>query len=101
MTTGTLTLFPYLLDGCTWAFDGHDAELRLLRPDPSGSGNWYCTTLDGEYHELWLCPALFCYFAEAPERIFVQAAPLPEGVNPHWAPSAGETARRFVEAPRA
>jgi hypothetical protein len=81
------------------AFDGHDAELRLLRPDPSGSGNWYGTTLDGEYHELWLCPALFCYFVAAPKLIFVKAAPLPEGVNPHWTPGPNDGARRFVGVP--
>jgi hypothetical protein len=82
------------------AFEGHDAELQWLKADPSGSGNWYATTLDGEYHELWLCPALFCYFESAPKKIFVKAAPLPEGVNPHWTPSPGDDARRFVEAPQ-
>lgn len=82
------------------AFEGRDAELQWLRADPSGTGNWYETTLDGERHELWLCPALFCYFESAPERIFVKAEVLPIGVDPHWSPGAGETARRFVEAPR-
>jgi hypothetical protein len=82
------------------AFNGHDAELKWLRPDPSGSGNWYGTTLDGEYHELWLCPALFCYFETAPKHIFVKADRLPEGINPHWTPAPGDNARRFVEAPR-
>ncbi len=81
------------------AFGGHDAELQWLRGDPSGSGNWYGTTLDGEYHELWLCPALFCYFETAPKRIFVKAAPLPEGVNPHWTPGPDDGARRFVGVP--
>lgn len=81
------------------AFDGHDAELRWLHPDPSGSGNWYGTTLDGEYHELWLCPALLCYFEAAPTQIFLKAAPLPEGVNPHWTPGPGDFPRRFEGVP--
>jgi hypothetical protein len=81
-------------------FDGHDAKLEWLRADPSGSGNWYSTTLAGEHFELWLCPALFCYFDFTPRRIFVRAEPLPAGVELHWKPQHGQEARRFVEAPR-
>ena len=81
-------------------FDGHDAELEWLREDPSAVGNWYATTLAGERFELWLCPALFCYFDEAPPRIFLKAEPLPAGISPHWKPKPGQEARRFVEAPR-
>ena len=82
------------------AFEGSDAELKWLKADPTGSGNWCEMTLDGERHELWLCPALFCYFESAPKRIFVKAEPLPVGLDPHWTPGPGDEARRFVEAPR-
>jgi hypothetical protein len=36
-------------------------------------GNWYYSAdLDLEG---WLCPALFCYFETAPEKIFAQFKP--------------------------
>jgi len=81
-------------------FDGHDAELEWLRADPSGAGNWYSTILAGERFELWLCPALFCYFDSTPRRIYVRAERLPAGISPFWKPKPGQEARRFVEAPR-
>jgi hypothetical protein len=81
-------------------FDGHDATLEWLREDASGVGNWYATILAEERYELWLCPALFCYFDEAPRRIFLRAEPLPAGINPFWRPTHGDEPRRFVEAPR-
>jgi hypothetical protein len=82
------------------AFDGHDTILEWLREDPSTVGNWYSTTLAEERFELWLCPALFCYFEEAPRRIFLRAEPLPAGISPFWRPKPGDEPRRFVEAPR-
>jgi len=82
------------------AFDGHDAEIVWLHEDPSAVGNWYETTLAGERFQLWLCPALFCYFDEAPQRIYLRAEPLPAGVSPQWKPKPGDEARRFVESPR-
>jgi hypothetical protein len=81
------------------AFDGQNAELEWLRADPSGTGNWYATILAGERFELWLCPALLCYFDEAPQRIYLRVEPLPAGISPHWMPKPGDEARRFVEAP--
>lgn len=33
-------------------------------------GNWY--TLDGTDEEGWLCPALFLYYPEAPEKLYIQ-----------------------------
>ena len=38
-------------------FDGHDVELRWLRPDPV-DGNWYAGDVAGQRMEAWLCPAL-------------------------------------------
>lgn len=78
--------------------DGHDAVLSLLRPDEY-EGNWYQGYVAGLRMECWLCPALFCYFPAAPEKIYVRADPLPQGVNPIWEPRGDEEPRRFVQAP--
>lgn len=48
-------------------------QRRLLRKREEFGGWWYATEqppLEG-----WLCPALFRYFDEAPEEIFVKAEP--------------------------
>jgi hypothetical protein len=80
-------------------FAGADVELSWVRPDP-GSGNWYQGDVAGERMECWLCPALFCYFDEAPPRIFVRAESLPKGVNPIWTPEPEQPGRRFVGPPQ-
>jgi len=77
-------------------FDGYDVELKWLRADEV-EGNWYEGTVAGEAMQCWLCPALFCYFDTAPERIYVGAEPLPPGIDPIWHPEQGEQSRRFVE----
>jgi hypothetical protein len=79
-------------------FNGHDAVLSLLRPDEH-EGNWYGGAVAGLAMECWLCPALFCYFPSAPEKIYVQADPLPAGVKPIWEPPDDAEPRRFVAAP--
>ncbi len=49
-------------------FPGHQGEFEWRREEYGG--NWYYNTaLDMEG---WLCPALFHYFAEAPQWIYVQ-----------------------------
>jgi len=53
-------------------FPGFHKEALRVRED--FGGNWYRfeePALDG-----WLCPALFCYFDEAPERLYVRAEAL-------------------------
>ncbi|MEX0676026.1 MAG: hypothetical protein WD063_03055 [Pirellulales bacterium] len=92
----------------------HDVELTWMPPNeaaraigqPAGSlpgvGNWYTGVVAGEKMVAWLCPALYEYFADAPPRIFVKAAKLPEGVDPVWhigrnAPEA----RRYMSVPEA
>ena len=77
-------------------FDRYDVELKRLRADEV-EGNWYEGTVAGEAMQCWLCPALFCYFDTAPERIYVGAGTLPEGIDPIWHPESGEETRRFVE----
>jgi hypothetical protein len=50
------------------AFPGHQFHLERVRSE--GGGNWYRSAdLDMEG---WLCPALFKYFDEAPEDLYVQ-----------------------------
>jgi len=47
-------------------FPGHRYSLRWVREE--FGGNWYlCEELNMEG---WLCPALFHYFDQAPERIY-------------------------------
>jgi hypothetical protein len=49
--------------------------------------------------EGWLCPALGLYFHTAPARIFVEAEPLPAGVDPIWHVGREDgMAVRFVSA---
>ncbi len=52
-------------------FPGHAAELEWLREEYEG--NWYLWRKTGQ--EGWLCPALFKYFARAPEKIYCKAEP--------------------------
>ena len=90
----------------------HDVELSWLSPEDvaaefhctlnelPGEGNWYRGMVAGEEMVGWLCPALFCYFDEAPPKIFVKAEPLPADVDPIWRVKADDPrARRFVAAP--
>lgn len=54
-------------------FPGYQAELVLLREEYGG--NWYrwpTKNLEG-----WLCPALFKYFLEAPNKIYCKAEEIP------------------------
>jgi hypothetical protein len=53
-------------------FPGYQFELRWKREE--FGGNWYYSVSHGL--EGWLCPAMFAYFDQAPERIFVQVKPL-------------------------
>jgi hypothetical protein len=69
-------------------FDGHEVELRWLRPDPAG-GNWYAGDVVGQPMEAWLCPALLLYFRTPPDRIFVHCEALPPGIEPIWSPPPG------------
>ena len=54
-------------------FPDADAVLEHLRPDGSGSGNWY--KLLGTNMEGWLCPALLRYFESPPSKIYIQVKP--------------------------
>jgi len=53
-------------------FAGYQASLTWVRADPV-EGNWYRADDVGD--EGWLCPALFCYFAAPPPKIYVRAEP--------------------------
>lgn len=51
-------------------FAGHQVVYHWVRTDPI-EGNWYRTDDTGE--EGWLCPSLFCYFPEVPEKLYAKA----------------------------
>jgi hypothetical protein len=87
----------------------HDVELSWITPTEAaearhyaadwlpGVGNWYRGTIFGQDMVGWLCPALFMYFPEAPQKIYAKAEPLPAGVDPIWHVDADDpAARRFV-----
>lgn len=50
-------------------FPGHERKLVWLRSE--SAGNWY--RLEGTGMEGWICPALFKYYPQPPEEIFVKA----------------------------
>jgi hypothetical protein len=52
-------------------FPGSQHEFEWRRPE--SGGNWYFSPRFGI--EGWLCPALFRYFEQAPQRIFAQVKP--------------------------
>ena len=89
----------------------HNVELQWVTPSDAATasglslseasieGNWYEGNVAGEQMICWLCPALFCYFDQAPQKIFVKAEPLPVGVDPIWhVDSDDPSARRFMSA---
>ena len=56
------------------SFPGFQRELVLDREELGG--HWYRQA--DPPMEGWLCPALFEYFDEAPERIYIKAEPIAE-----------------------
>lgn len=60
-------------------FPGYQKELIWVRDDLNG--NWYRT--EDPPMEGWLCPALFEYFDEPPEKIYVKAEPKDREVTTH------------------
>lgn len=52
-------------------FPGYRKELAWVREEYGG--NWYRS--EDPQMEGWLCPALFAYFDQAPEKIYVRADP--------------------------
>lgn len=50
-------------------FPGYERKLTWLRSE--SAGNWY--RLEGTDMEGWICPALFKYYPQPPEQIFVKA----------------------------
>ena len=66
--------------GCSLVFSSNpfpDATVVLSRIEggdkhnQTQAGNWY-ESQDGL--QGWLCPALFCYFSEAPEKLYCRVA---------------------------
>jgi hypothetical protein len=61
-TTGFTLLFSHE------PFPGFQAKMTRVRPEYGG----YVYFCEGLQQEGWLCPALFKYFAEAPENLYIQ-----------------------------
>lgn len=74
-------------------FDGFDTV--VVRDIPDAGGTWYQGEVMGLPMRGWLCPALFLYFATAPERIYMAARALSPGVSPVWDPE-GVPTRQFI-----
>jgi hypothetical protein len=56
-------------------FPGH--ELVVTRGEPEAGGYWYYAA---DFNKKgWLCPALFKFFSEAPEKLYARADPLTGG----------------------
>ena len=58
-------------------FPGADVELTKVREEQGG--NWYKS--DSFEYEGWLCPALFEYFVDAPENLYIQCKQLDNPLN--------------------
>lgn len=58
-------------------FPGHTLHLSLVGQD--GAGHTY----DAMGKEVWLCPALLLYFAEAPPHIYAKAERFPVALRNH------------------
>lgn len=54
------------------AFPGY--QLRFDRVRADDGGHWYRCDAMPDAGEGWLCPALFCYFEQAPEHLYTQFA---------------------------
>lgn len=55
-------------------FPGYQAEFERIRDEYGGT--WYRQVGGDEQPEGWLCPALFKYYATAPERLYIRAEPI-------------------------
>ena len=51
-------------------FPGSQLKFEHVGPSPDNGNYYYCPSM---MHVVWLCPALFKYFDEAPKEIFVKA----------------------------
>jgi hypothetical protein len=70
----------------TRTFPGVHAVAHRVRPEAGGT--WY--HFGAPAMEGWLCPAMFHYFAEAPEEIHIRAE-LADGATTARGPMAGES----------
>lgn len=84
----TLDLLSKNADKCvvlfsTSPFKGYEIQLNLIKSDKTGSDyEWYDREEnDLEVHEVWLCPALFLYYPDAPRVLYVQVKSIENGNN--------------------
>jgi hypothetical protein len=81
-------------------FVGHMVSIEKVPGGSKECGNNYRGNILGEEMTGWLCPALYLYFTEAPDALFMRVEPLPKGVKAIWTPGKGVPQRRFVSVPR-
>lgn len=80
-------------------FEGSHAVIQKIAGGSEEQGNWYHGEICGEPMKGWLCPALYLYFSNAPDRIYMRAEELPADVDPIWIPRDGVQFRKFVGVP--
>jgi len=68
-----LSVLVYDLDRATYNVTVPSANVTLEWVKEEMGGNWYRDTENKK--EGWLCPALFEYFVEAPQKIYIEAKP--------------------------
>ena len=66
------------------AFPFPDFTHQITKTREESEGNWYKMT-EAPYIEGWLCPALFKYFAVAPDNLYVKAEEMIHE-KPWWRP---------------
>lgn len=60
----------------TIPFPGYQNILKLAQPREQYIGHWY--DLEDSNLSGWICPAMYCYFNEAPYKIYCQFSDLPK-----------------------
>lgn len=77
------------------SFEGSQACVSKIDGGDKENGNWYEGDIYGQHMKGWLCPALYLYFPDAPQKIHIRVENLPEGVNPIWN-TEGQQHKAFV-----
>lgn len=55
-------------------FPNHQYEFDWVSGDKDTGNVYLCKQIK---QEVWLCPALYCYFKEAPKKLYISAFPVP------------------------
>lgn len=86
----TLDLLSKNADKCVVLFSinpfkGYQIKLGLLNSDPDNGSDYVWAGVnengEAELHDVWLCPALFLYYPDAPKVLYVQVKSIENGNN--------------------